>query len=127
MDHSVLVEKSEGVIQPCPTLPLPPEALALASFRQVAPNLLLDPVADIRETPAGVADRKVVHPTPQNGIDLLDQLRPGLRAIAPEIGLSLRSNAVRFLPLGVCSGIHRPRRLRMRRYSKPRNPKLSPC
>ncbi len=41
--------------------------------------------------------------------------------------LSLRSNAVRFLPFGVRNGIHRPRRLRTRRNSNPRNPKLSPC
>jgi hypothetical protein len=41
--------------------------------------------------------------------------------------LSVCSNAVRFFPRGVCSGIPRPRRLRIRRNSKPRNPKLSPC
>ena len=41
MDHSVLVEESERAIQPFLAPPLPSEALALASFRQVAPNLLL--------------------------------------------------------------------------------------
>lgn len=44
-----------------------------------------------------------------------------------KMSLSLSSNAVRFLPFGNNSGIHRPRRLRIRRNSKPRNPKLSPC
>jgi hypothetical protein len=41
--------------------------------------------------------------------------------------LSLRSNAVRFLLFGMYSGVHRPQRLRTRRNSNPRNPKLSPC
>jgi hypothetical protein len=41
--------------------------------------------------------------------------------------LSLPSKAIRFLPFGNNSGIHRPRRLRIRRNSNPRNPKLSPC
>jgi hypothetical protein len=40
--------------------------------------------------------------------------------------LSLLSKAVRFLPFGNNSGIHRPRRLRTRRNSNPRNPRLSP-
>ena len=44
-----------------------------------------------------------------------------------KIFLSLRSKAVRFLPFGTYSGIHRPRLERIRRNSKPRNPKLSPC
>src|SRR5215510_8693817 len=45
---------------------------------------------------------------------------------ARKISLSLPSKAVRFLPFGISSGIHRPRRLRTRRNSNPRNPKLSP-
>src|SRR6266478_3756555 len=40
--------------------------------------------------------------------------------------LSFRSSAVRFLSLGVYCAHHTPRRLRTRRKSKPRKPKLSP-
>jgi hypothetical protein len=43
---------------------------------------------------------------------------------------NLLERAQRRRPLftrGVRSGIHRPRRLRIRRKSKPRNPKRSPC
>src|SRR5215475_15197320 len=40
--------------------------------------------------------------------------------------LSFRSSAVRFLSLGVYCAHHAPRRLRTRRKSKPRKPKLSP-
>src|SRR5215471_4299381 len=46
---------------------------------------------------------------------------------ARKVSLSLPSKAVRFLPFGNSSGIHRPRRLRTRRNSNPRNPKPSPC
>src|SRR5437764_473767 len=69
--------------------PIASEALTLPGSGHVAPNLLLHPVSDIRETPAGVADRKVVHPAAQDGIDLLDQLLHGLRAIASEDQLEL--------------------------------------
>src|SRR5205814_8907064 len=87
--HSILMKEPERAIQPFPAPPLPSEALALTGSGQVAPNLLLHPVSDIRETPAGVADRKVVHPAAQNGIDLLDQLLHGLRAISSEDQLEL--------------------------------------
>ena len=83
------MKEPERAIQPFPAPPLPSEALALTGSGQVAPNLLLHPVSDIRETPAGVADRKVVHPAAQNGIDLLDQLLHGLRAISSEDQLEL--------------------------------------
>src|SRR5438874_6824001 len=83
------MKEPERAIQPFLAPPLPSEALALTGSGQVAPNLLLHPVSDIRETPAGVADRKVVHPAAQDGIDLLDQLLHGLRAIASEDQLEL--------------------------------------
>ena len=89
ISHSILIKEHERPIQRCPAPPLPSEALALAGSRQVAPNLLLYPVSDIRETPARVADGKVLHPAPQDRIDLLDQLPHGLRAIASEDGLEL--------------------------------------
>src|SRR6266536_4496850 len=62
-------------------------------------------------------------------IGLIFSITPptGWEREARKISLSLSSNAVRFLPLGNNSGIHRPRWLRMRRNSNPRNPKLSPC
>jgi hypothetical protein len=78
------MKEPKRAIEPLLTPPLPPEAWALTGSGQVALNLLLYPVSDIREAPAGVADRKVVHPAAQNGIDLLDQLLHGLRTIAPE-------------------------------------------
>jgi hypothetical protein len=89
MNHTVLVVEPERAIQPPLTPPLPSKARTLATPRQVAPNLILDLVSDVREAPAGVAYGKVVHPAPQNGIDLLDQLRRGLRAIASENQLEL--------------------------------------
>src|SRR5580704_16404226 len=42
------------------------------------------------------------------------------------MSLSFRSSAVRYLSLGVYCAHHTPRRLRTRRKSKPRKPKLSP-
>src|SRR6266542_1375274 len=62
-------------------------------------------------------------------IGLIFSITPptGWEPEAPKISLSLPSQAVRFLPFGNSSGIHRPRRLRIRRNSNPRNPKLPPC
>ncbi len=105
MNHSVLVEELEGAIQPLLAPPLPSEALALTGSGQVAPNLLLGPVSEIRETPAGVADRKVVHPAAQNGIDLLDQLLHGLRTIASEDQLELAQQCRPLLCLAAYTGI----------------------
>ena len=78
MDHSVLVEEPKCAIQPFPAPPLPPEALALTGSGQVAPNLLLHPVSDIREAPTGVANREVLHPTAQDRVDLIDHTAYGL-------------------------------------------------
>ena len=59
---AVLVEESERAVQPSATPPLPPETVTLARPSQVVQNLLFDPVANIREAPARVAGRKVLHP-----------------------------------------------------------------
>jgi hypothetical protein len=58
--------------------------LSLTGSRQVAPNLFLNPLADERETPTGMTYRKVVHPTTQDRIDLLDQSTDRLGSEAPE-------------------------------------------
>jgi hypothetical protein len=50
----VLLEQSEGPIQPRAAPPLPPEAVTLAGPRRVAPNLLRYPVSDVREATADV-------------------------------------------------------------------------
>lgn len=84
MDHPVLVEEPERAIQPLLRPSLPSKALALATSRQVAPNLLLHPVSNVGEAPTGMAYGKVVHPATQDGIDPFDQLLHGLRAIASE-------------------------------------------
>src|SRR6266850_3386281 len=62
-------------------------------------------------------------------IGLIFSITPptGWEREVPKISLSLPSKAVRFLPFGNSSGIHRPRRLRVRRNSNPRNPKLPLC
>ena len=65
------------------------QAWALACSRQVAPNPLLYPVADVREAATRVARRKVIHPTAQDRIDLLNQIPNGLRAMASDDQLEL--------------------------------------
>src|SRR5712671_6794807 len=74
MDDSIAVEKVEASIQPRVAPPLPAEPVTLARARQVGPNLLRHPVSNVRETPAGVAGRKVLHPTAQDGIDASNHL-----------------------------------------------------
>src|SRR5260370_37017909 len=40
----------------------------------MVPNLLFDPVSDVREAPARVSYRKVLHPATQNRVDLRNHL-----------------------------------------------------
>src|ERR1700674_4568478 len=74
MGNAVLREEAERPIQPRFTPPLPAETVTLAGPHQMVPNLLFDPVADVREAPARVADRKVLHPATQNRVDLRNHL-----------------------------------------------------
>src|SRR5712691_9494724 len=74
MGDSVRMEESERSIQPRFAPPLPTETVTLARARQMVPNLLFDPVADIREAPARMADRKVLYPATQNRVDLHNHL-----------------------------------------------------
>jgi hypothetical protein len=75
--NAVLGEETERPIQPCPIPPLPTETVTLAGPHQVVPNLLLDPVANVREAPARMADRKVPHPATQHRVDLGNHLADG--------------------------------------------------
>src|SRR5712691_8389301 len=71
---SVFIEQSEVAVQPRFGPPFPPETVTLACPRQVAPNLLLHPVSDVREASTRVAECKVLHPAAQNGIDTRNHL-----------------------------------------------------
>ena len=61
-----------------PTPPLPAETVTLTGPHQMVPNLLFEPVANVREAPARVADRKVLHPAPQYPVDWHWQVRARL-------------------------------------------------
>src|SRR5215475_15610564 len=78
--HSIAVVQPESVVQPRPIPPLPAEALSFPSMRQMAPDLLLNPIFDVAEALTGVSNREVVHPTPEHRIDQayhpVNRLRP---------------------------------------------------
>jgi hypothetical protein len=71
------------------TPPVPAEAFAFSSAHQMTPNLLFYPVLHITETPAGMADPKVVDPTSQNRVDQFDHPVHGLGLKATEDLLEL--------------------------------------
>src|SRR5229473_8384092 len=78
------MEESERAVQPRGAAPLPPETVTLAGPHQMVPNLLFDPVANVREAPARMADRKVLHPATQNRVDLRNHLADGPGPMAAE-------------------------------------------
>ena len=80
--NAVLREEAERPIEPCLGPPLPAETVTLAGSHQMVPNLLLDPVSNVREAPARMADGKVLHPATQNRVDLRNHLAdwPGPKA-----------------------------------------------
>src|SRR5215471_13822878 len=83
MGHSV-VKQSQRPMQPFFASPLPSEASTLAGSYEMAPNLLLDLVSDIRETATRVAEREVVNPAANYGINRFNQPFYRLRARAPD-------------------------------------------
>src|SRR4030095_14750255 len=87
MGNPVARKEAEGPIQPRGAPPLPTEPVTLARTRQVGPNLLLHPVANVRETPPGVAGRKVLHPTAQDWIDASNHLCNGPGPMTSKHGL----------------------------------------
>jgi hypothetical protein len=58
--------------------------VTLAGPHQMVPNLLFDPVANVREAPARMADRKVLHPAPQHRVDFRNHLADGPGPMAAE-------------------------------------------
>src|SRR3954464_6654954 len=63
----------------------------------MAPHLFLNPIADERETPTRVSHRKVVHPAPQDRIDLFNQSVGGLGLVASENNPELAQEGRPFL------------------------------
>ena len=78
--------ESQLPVQPLLTPSLPAEATSFPGSHQMSPNLLLYPVSDKRKAFTRIADRKVVHPTSQDSVDLRDHLRHGLADILAEHG-----------------------------------------
>src|SRR5437899_1833715 len=82
--NSVLREESERRIQPRLAPPLPAKTVTLAGPHQMVPNLLFDPVANVREAPARMADGKVLHPATQHRVDCRNHLADGPGPMAAE-------------------------------------------
>ena len=64
MTNSVIVEQSQSFVKPGLTPPVPAEATAFSGTHQMSSNLLRHPVFHVTKALAGVADPKVVDPTP---------------------------------------------------------------
>ena len=78
--HAIVEKDPDHPRDPQPAPSIPPEAPTLPVPQPVPPQRDFDPVADKRETPTGLAHRKVGDPTAQDGVDALhhptDRLRP---------------------------------------------------
>src|SRR5437870_9144973 len=69
----IVSEEPEPFMEPHRTPPLPAEAATAPRPHQMAPHSLLDPQPHIRQAPTRVPDPEVVHPPPQDRVDLRDQ------------------------------------------------------
>ncbi len=70
--QAVPIKEPDPLVQPALIPPLPAEASTLAGSAQVSPNLLLDPVANVGKAPTRMPNRKVLHPTLRDRINLFD-------------------------------------------------------
>ena len=64
MTDSVIVEQSQSFVKPGSTPPVPAEATTFSGMHQMSSNLFLHAVFNISKALAGVANPKIVNPTP---------------------------------------------------------------
>ena len=64
ISNSIIVKQSQSFIKPGPTPPVPAEATAFSGTHQMSSDLFRHPVFHVTKALAGVADPKVVGPTP---------------------------------------------------------------
>ena len=69
MPNSVIVKQSQSFVKPDPTPPVPAEATALSRTHQIPSDLFLHPIFDITKTFTGVADPKIIDPSPKNRVN----------------------------------------------------------
>src|SRR5262245_16182157 len=72
ISDSVVSEEPEPPVEPRRTPPLPAEASTAPRPHQMAPHPLLDPQPHISQAPTRVPDPEVVHPPPEDRVDLRD-------------------------------------------------------
>ena len=64
VSNSIIVKQSQSFIKPGPTPSVPAEATAFSGMHKMSSDLFLHAVFDISKALAGVADPKIVDPTP---------------------------------------------------------------
>ena len=69
ISDSIIVKQSQSLIQPSPTPSVPAETTAFSRTHQMMSDLLFHPVFDITKALAGIANPKVVHPSPEHWVD----------------------------------------------------------
>ena len=102
--NAVLREESERPIQPRLAPPLPAKTVTLTGPHQMVPNLLFDPVANVREASARMPDGKVLHPASQHRVDFRNHVADGPGPMAAE---NLLERAQQRRPLFPLRGVKR--------------------
>ena len=64
MTYSIIIKQSQSIVKPGPTPPVPAKATTFPGMHQMSSNLFLHPVFNVSKALAGVADPKIVDPTP---------------------------------------------------------------
>ena len=64
ISNSIIIIQSKSFIKPGPTPSVPAEATAFSGMHKMSSDLFLHTVFDVSKALAGVADPKVVDPTP---------------------------------------------------------------
>ena len=69
ISNSIIVKQSKSFIKPGPTPSVPAEATAFSRMHQMTSDLFRHPVFDIPKALTGVADPKIVDPSPENRVN----------------------------------------------------------
>jgi len=69
VSNAIIIEQTQRLIKPRPTPPVPAKAMTFSGLHQMPSVFLLHPIFDISKAYTGVADPKIIDPSPEDRVN----------------------------------------------------------